>query len=89
MFYSMFSFVTDSNSEMGKMISTLVTEGLSYLDTRSDFWRQQKPMYARRHDRVMQRRRREVTSSKLSPNDYIIKELERIDQGKSSKQIKM
>ena len=89
MFYSVFPFVSDSNSEMGKMISTLVTEGLSYLDTRSDFWRQQKPMYARRHDRVMQRRRREVTSSKLSPNDYIIKELERIDQGKSSKQIKM
>ena len=29
----------------------------------------------------MQRRRREVQSSKLLPNDYIIKELERIDQG--------
>ena len=66
---------------MGKTISTLVTEGLSYLDTRSDFWRQQKPMYARRHDRMMQRRRREVSSSKLAPNDYILKELERIDQG--------
>ncbi|KAH3699672.1 outer dynein arm-docking complex subunit 4-like isoform X2 [Dreissena polymorpha] len=71
---------TDPKSEMGKTISTLVTEGLSYLDTRSDFWRQQKPMYARRHDRLMQRRRREVSSNKVSPNDYIIKELERIDQ---------
>ncbi|XP_052806626.1 outer dynein arm-docking complex subunit 4-like [Mya arenaria] len=70
---------TDPQSEMGKTISTLVTEGLSYLDTRSDFWRQQKPMYARRHDRLMQRRKREVSSNKVSPNDYIIKELEKID----------
>lgn len=68
---------------MGKMISSLVTEGLSYLDTRSDFWRQQKPMYARRHDRHRQRRRPEASASKFSPNDYIIKELERIDQGKA------
>ena len=66
---------------MGKTISTLVNEGLSYLDTRSDFWRQQKPMYARRHDRIMQRRKREVTTNKSLPNDYILKELERIDQG--------
>lgn len=65
------------------MISSLVTEGLSYLDTRSDFWRQQKPMYARRHDRHRQRRRPEASASKFSPNDYIIKELERIDQGKA------
>ncbi|XP_045209330.1 outer dynein arm-docking complex subunit 4-like isoform X2 [Mercenaria mercenaria] len=71
---------TDPKSEMGKTISTLVNEGLSYLDTRSDFWRQQKPMYARRHDRLMQRRKRESSSHKISPNDYIIKELERIDQ---------
>lgn len=67
---------------MGKTISTLVNDGLSYLDTRSDFWRQQKPMYARRHDRLMQRRKRETSSNKMSPNDYIIKELEKIDQGK-------
>ncbi|XP_060563429.1 outer dynein arm-docking complex subunit 4-like isoform X2 [Ruditapes philippinarum] len=71
---------TDPKSEMGKTISTLVNDGLSYLDTRSDFWRQQKPMYARRHDRLMQRRKRESASHKLSPNDYILKELERIDQ---------
>ncbi|KAL4228994.1 Tetratricopeptide repeat protein 25 [Mactra antiquata] len=71
---------TDPKSEMGKSIATLVNDGLSYLDTRSDFWRQQKPMYARRHDRLMQRRKRESSSNKLAPNDYIIKELERIDQ---------
>lgn len=83
MLYLSFS-VSDPQSEMGKTISTLVTEGLSYLDTRSDFWRQQKPMYARRRDRLMQRKRREVSSSKLAPNEYILKELERIDQGMMS-----
>ena len=77
-----YTVLADANTDMGKMISNLVTEGLSYLDTRSDFWRQQKPMYARRHERLKQRRRPDVSSSKLSPNDYIIKELERIDQGK-------
>ena len=66
---------------MGRTISLLVNQGLSYLDTRSDFWRQQKPMYARRHDRLVQRRKREAPSSKLSPSNYVIKELERIDQG--------
>lgn len=80
-FFVIFHILTDPKSEMGKSIATLVHDGLSYLDTRSDFWRQQKPMYARRHDRLMQRRKRETASHKLAPNDYIIKELERIDQG--------
>ena len=70
----------DPHSEMGKTISVLVSEGLSYLDTRSDFWRQQKPMYARRHERLQQRRRR-GGPDKGAPNDYIIKELERIEDG--------
>ena len=82
-----YTVLADANTDMGKMISNLVTEGLSYLDTRSDFWRQQKPMYARRHERLKQRRRPDVSSSKLSPNDYIIKELERIDQGKQEDKI--
>ncbi|KAJ8307020.1 hypothetical protein KUTeg_015104 [Tegillarca granosa] len=70
---------TDPQSDMGKTISNLVAEGLSYLDTRTDFWRQQKPMYARKHERIVQRRRQESHTGKLSPNDYIIRELERID----------
>ena len=30
-----------------KEISALVTNGIQYLDVRADFWRQQKPIYAR------------------------------------------
>lgn len=64
------------------MINTLVTEGLSYLDTRTDFWRQQKPMYARKHERAQQRNRTDTHTGKLAPNDFIIRELEKIDIGK-------
>lgn len=70
---------TDSRTDIGKVINNLVTEGLSYLDTRTDFWRQQKPMYARKHERAQQRNRSDVHTGKLAPNDYIIRELERID----------
>ncbi|XP_052063807.1 outer dynein arm-docking complex subunit 4-like isoform X2 [Mytilus californianus] len=70
---------TDSRSEVGKVINNLVTEGLSYLDTRTDFWRQQKPMYARKHERAQQRNRTDTHTGKLAPNDYIIRELEKID----------
>ncbi|CAC5363711.1 Tetratricopeptide repeat protein 25 [Mytilus coruscus] len=69
----------DSRSEVGKVINNLVTEGLSYLDTRTDFWRQQKPMYARKHERAQQRNRTDTHTGKLAPNDYIIRELEKID----------
>lgn len=72
---------SDPNTTMGKTIFTLVEEGLMYLDTRTDFWRQQKPMYARRHEKIMQKHRFDSNTGKLAPNDYIIKELERIDQG--------
>ncbi|XP_062567687.1 outer dynein arm-docking complex subunit 4-like, partial [Saccostrea cucullata] len=70
---------TDPNTPVGKTISGLVSQGLNYLDTRTDFWRQQKPMYARKHEKQMMRRdnRTEQSSTgKLSPNDYIIRELE-------------
>lgn len=41
---------------------------------------QQKPMYARQHEKVMQSKAQK-TGGQESPNDYIIKELEKIDQG--------
>jgi len=35
-------------------ISALVTDGIQYLDKRADFWRQQKPIYARRSEQKQQ-----------------------------------
>ncbi|CAL1540462.1 unnamed protein product [Lymnaea stagnalis] len=69
---------TDNNSMTGKRIIRQVQEGLSYLDTRTEFWQQVKPMYARKYEaRLALNRGR---SMKTSPYDYIIAELEKIDK---------
>ena len=70
---------TDSGTKTGKTIFDLAEEGLSYLDTRTDFWRQQKPMYARRYERTAMRKK--YSSKKTISDDYIIGELEKIDEG--------
>jgi len=31
-------------------VTALITEGLKFLEARTEFWRQQKPIYARRKD---------------------------------------
>lgn len=77
----LFYFISDPNTESGRNIFELVCEGLQYLDTRTDFWRQQKPMYARKRDKKLHRDRA-ASSNKSPPNEYIIKELEKIDEGK-------
>ena len=73
----------DQHSPTGQNIYELVHAGLQYLDTRTDFWRQQKPMYARKRDRVIQRHIG-AKDSKTTPNQYIIRELEKIDEGNIS-----
>jgi len=81
---------TDPNTDSGRSIYELVSEGLHYLDTRTEFWRQQKPMYARRREYPTSNRDRQ--GNKISPNQYIISELEKIDelqsQGKFQESLK-
>ncbi|XP_067686623.1 outer dynein arm-docking complex subunit 4-like [Haliotis asinina] len=83
---------TDASTNTGKTISDLVEEGLSYLDTRTDFWRQQKPMYTRLYERREQRRRRDSGNKGQSPQEYVMSELEKIDEaqlnGKTSESLK-
>lgn len=55
--------------------------GINYLDTRSDFWRQQKPIYARERDRKLMQERW-LRDRKRRPSQtarYILKSLEDID----------
>ncbi len=56
-------------------------DGLAYLDTRTEFWRQQKPLYARK--KMKQKsgsgQKRDRTKNDLAEN--IIKKLEDIDAG--------
>lgn len=45
-FFDLIDFQTNPNEE----ILQLVSSGLEYLETRTEFWRQQKPIYARRKE---------------------------------------
>ena len=40
------TLIKDENGKSASILE-LITTGIKYLDTRTDFWRQQKPMYTR------------------------------------------
>ncbi|XP_045382491.1 outer dynein arm-docking complex subunit 4 isoform X1 [Lemur catta] len=65
----------------GLTVEDLIITGINYLDTRSDFWRQQKPIYARERDRKLTQEKW-LRDRKRSPSQtahYILKSLEDID----------
>ncbi|XP_012512143.1 PREDICTED: tetratricopeptide repeat protein 25 [Propithecus coquereli] len=65
----------------GLTVEDLIMTGINYLDTRSDFWRQQKPIYARERDRKLMQEKW-LRDRKRSPSQtahYILKNLEDID----------
>ncbi|KAG8446675.1 hypothetical protein GDO86_014215 [Hymenochirus boettgeri] len=64
-------------------LQDLINNGIHYLDTRTDFWRQQKPIYARERDRKIMQQKWKRDKNKSS-NQYILKSLEDIDQLLSS-----
>lgn len=70
------------NHEANQKVHDLVQDGISYLDTRTEFWRQQKPLYARKKDKPVKGRkimtRDQVAMMKLSK---FMKKLEDIDAG--------
>lgn len=68
---------TDTNTATGRKINNLAEEGLFYLDTRTDFWQQVKPMYARKYEARLALNRGKAV--KASPHEYIMNELEKID----------
>ncbi|KAM5212767.1 outer dynein arm-docking complex subunit 4 isoform 2-T2 [Hipposideros larvatus] len=65
----------------GLTVKDLIMAGINYLDTRSDFWRQQKPIYARERDRNLMREKwlRERKRRPSQTARYILKSLEDID----------
>lgn len=76
---------TDKSTDTGKNIYNLVCDGLRYLDTRTEFWRQQKPMYARRKER-----RGPLAKPKgdqgSSAHQYVIKELHKLEEEQANGQ---
>ena len=63
----------------------LIQNGLAYLDTRADFWRQQKPMYARKREQKLRRIKPSLTKPLgAAGKDYtkfVLKSLEEIYGG--------
>uniref|UniRef100_A0A8D2LPD2 Outer dynein arm-docking complex subunit 4 n=1 Tax=Varanus komodoensis TaxID=61221 RepID=A0A8D2LPD2_VARKO len=73
--------LTKSTTKQGVTVGDLIQEGLSYLDTRTDFWQQQKPIYARIRDRKLMLKRW-TRDQKRKPSEvarYILKSMEDID----------
>ncbi|XP_030076979.1 outer dynein arm-docking complex subunit 4 [Microcaecilia unicolor] len=73
--------LVNSNSKTGLKLRDLIIGGITYLDTRTEFWRQQKPIYARERDRrfVQQKWSRNKKTKPSDPTRYILKSLEEID----------
>nr|XP_015217704.1 PREDICTED: tetratricopeptide repeat protein 25 isoform X1 [Lepisosteus oculatus] len=69
------------NLRSGMKVQDLILGGIAYLDTRTEFWRQQKPIYARERDRkLMQQKWNKTRQNKpCDPTGYILRSLEEID----------
>ena len=76
-----------------RSLYTTVDEALGYLDARTEFWRQQKPMYARKRERELKKYRPAPTRPRSKGTSgpggdhtkYVLKALEDIDSGKTAK----
>ncbi|XP_031513473.1 tetratricopeptide repeat protein 25 isoform X1 [Papio anubis] len=65
----------------GLTVEDLIMTGINYLDTHSNFWRQQKPIYARERDQKLMQEKW-LRDHKRHPSQtahYILKSLEDID----------
>ncbi|KAM7137620.1 outer dynein arm-docking complex subunit 4 isoform 1-T1 [Macrochelys suwanniensis] len=70
-----------SSTKHGMTVEDLILGGINYLDTRTEFWQQQKPIYARVRDRRLMQQRW-LPERKRKPSEvarYILKSMEEID----------
>uniref|UniRef100_A0A8C6YU69 Outer dynein arm-docking complex subunit 4 n=1 Tax=Nothoprocta perdicaria TaxID=30464 RepID=A0A8C6YU69_NOTPE len=70
-----------SSTKQGIKVKDLVSGGITYLNTRTEFWQQQKPIYARVRERKL-RQQRWIRDKKRKPDEvarYIAKSMEDID----------
>ncbi|NXG53380.1 TTC25 protein, partial [Psilopogon haemacephalus] len=71
----------ESSTKQGGKVAELVLGGISYLESRSEFWQQQKPIYARLRERRLQRQSWARGSSRRPAElgRYLAKTMEDID----------
>ncbi|KAI7803436.1 tetratricopeptide repeat protein 25 [Triplophysa rosa] len=70
----------------GEHVQDLIEGCISYLDTRTEFWRQQKPIYARQRERKLMQQQWNSALHKppSDPTYYVLASLEEIDAGLSA-----
>ncbi|KAM6957638.1 outer dynein arm-docking complex subunit 4 [Aplochiton taeniatus] len=70
----------------GERLQDLILNCITYLDTRTEFWRQQKPIYARERDRKLMRQKWNKTRQNppSDPTRFVLKSLEEIDAALTS-----
>ena len=72
------------NGESNRRVRELVQDGLTYLNKRTDFWRQQKPLYARKKDNKQTKDKKKYTArdqAAVKNLSKFMKKLEEIDAG--------
>ena len=80
----MFTGITGKNNRNDRSheIKDKVIDGLEYLHRRAEFWRQQKPMYARHRDRERKAKARQSHKPPKDAMAKVVKNLEDVDDGK-------
>ncbi|XP_025086327.1 tetratricopeptide repeat protein 25-like isoform X4 [Pomacea canaliculata] len=76
----LYDSLVSNNTDTDEYIKGRAVDGLEYLNTRADFWRQQKPMYARKRDR---QRKQMKNGKENDPMEYILEQLEEIDEAQA------
>ncbi|NWH60781.1 TTC25 protein, partial [Geococcyx californianus] len=72
----------ESSTKEGIKVADLVLSGISYLETRSEFWRQQNPIYARVRERKLRQQRwsRDKKQKPVEVGRHIARSMEDIEQ---------
>ncbi|XP_062302088.1 outer dynein arm-docking complex subunit 4-like isoform X2 [Osmerus eperlanus] len=70
----------------GERLQDVILNCITYLDTRTEFWRQQKPIYARERDRKLtqQKWNKSRQNPPSDPSRFVLKSLEEIDTALSA-----
>ncbi|BFZ01390.1 hypothetical protein BsWGS_04429 [Bradybaena similaris] len=78
-----FDSLSSSSSKTDDYIKGRACDGLEYLNNRSDFWRQQKPMYARKRDKQARSAKSSAGPRGGDPMRYVLIKFEEIDKAQS------
>ncbi|XP_059176254.1 outer dynein arm-docking complex subunit 4-like isoform X2 [Physella acuta] len=79
----LFDCLSNNGNQTDDYIKGRACDGLEYLNSRSDFWRQQKPMYARKREKQSRSAKGSAGPRGTDPMKYVLQKLEEIDEAQS------